>query len=227
MAPTGIYWHEAADQAAGWLASGESTADVTYDSPSNSKSGMHWPHQVTKKQNNTRHGIACATPIAGVGGTLKNFVCQHNKDGPEEVMLVMITGVRSLTCCITSYPNQLAVYLLFFLSGRRACPIRGGLCVIWHRSAATQSVQASAGAGSLVTQLPAWQQHAYKPVRFAAVCRKDCHRAPAATTSVAALTSSCWALFQSWTCLLLLASSTPTKTGIIGVLVSKSFDSMS
>jgi hypothetical protein len=114
MAHTGIYWHEAADQAAGWLASGESTADVTYDSPSNSKSGMHWPHQVTKKQNNTRHGIACATPIAGVGGTLKNFVCQHNKDGPEEVMLVMITGVRSLTCCITSYPNQLAVYLLFF-----------------------------------------------------------------------------------------------------------------
>jgi ribonuclease HI len=81
MAHTGIIGNEVADQAAVRLASGESTADTTYDSPSNSRSDMHWPHQVTQKQTNTGQTITCVTPIADLGDTLKKAVHQQNKHG--------------------------------------------------------------------------------------------------------------------------------------------------
>jgi hypothetical protein len=42
---------------------------------------MHWPHQVTQKQNNTGQIMICVTPIADLGDTLKNAVHQQNKHG--------------------------------------------------------------------------------------------------------------------------------------------------
>jgi ribonuclease HI len=66
MAHTRIIGNEIADQAAVRLASGEDTADITYDSPSNSRSDMHWPHQVTQKQTNTGQVITCVSPIADI-----------------------------------------------------------------------------------------------------------------------------------------------------------------
>jgi ribonuclease HI len=81
MAHTGIIGNEVADQAAVRLASGQSTADMTYDSPSNLRSNMHWPHRVTQKQTNAGKTITCVTSVADLGDTLKKSVHQLNKHG--------------------------------------------------------------------------------------------------------------------------------------------------
>jgi ribonuclease HI len=128
MAHTGIIGNEIADQAAVRLASGEDIADTRYDSPSNSRSDMHWPHQVSQKQTNTGQVITCVSPIADMGDTFKTAVTsQTNMAKPATMGCMLVRGPERTISSTMSQAARLSTPQKWDMStGNASCSIGGG-----------------------------------------------------------------------------------------------------